>query len=160
MKKVAKIVAVGMSTIALAAGVGAGISYADPDATPSATPTAGATPNPTATPAKRTDRKADTDRRHRGLLRRALHGEATLGGKQHQEVAFQRGLVQTVNETSLTIKSEDGFLATYVLIVETRIRKDGEKASVSDIKPGDRIRVLAIKDGATLTAKAVRARQA
>jgi Domain of unknown function (DUF5666) len=163
MKKAAKMIAAGMSTVALAGGIGMGIAYADPDPTPRAKPTAGATISPTASPTTKADRKAEkssVDRQRRGWLRRALHGEATLAGKKHQVVAFQRGAVETVSGASLTVRSEDGFTATYLLNAETRIRKDGHSASLSDIKVADQVRVRATKDGSTLTARAVRARPA
>jgi hypothetical protein len=69
---------------------------------------------------------------------------------------FQRGIVETVSETSLTVKSEDGFSNSYVLNTETRIRKEKLDASRSDINVKDRVRVLATKEGSTLTAIVVR----
>jgi hypothetical protein len=152
MRRTAKTIAAGLGTVALAAGVGAGLANADPEQIPAASPSA--TPSPT----DKADRKhkADHIRRHFGLLRRALHGEATLGGEKQRVVVFQRGVVETVNETSLTVKSEDGFRASYVLNTETRIRKEKEQASRSDIKVKDRVRVFGTKDDSTLTAIVVR----
>jgi hypothetical protein len=152
MRRTAKTIAAGLGTVALAAGVGAGLANADPEQIPAASPSA--TPSPT----DKADRKhkADHIRRHFGLLRRALHGEATLGGEKQRVVVFQRGVVETVSETSLTVKSEDGFRASYVLNTETRIRKEKEQASRSDIKVKDRVRVFGTKDDSTLTAIVVR----
>ena len=154
MRRTAKTIAAGLGTVALAAGVGAGLAYADPEQMPAASPSA--TPSPT----DRADRKdkADHTRRHPGLLRRALHGEATLGGEQQRVVMFQRGVVETVSETSLTVKSEDGFSSSYVLNTQTRIRKEKQEASRSDINVRDRVRVFATKEGSTLTAIVVRDR--
>jgi hypothetical protein len=73
-------------------------------------------------------------------------------------VVFQRGVVETVSETSLTVKSEDGFSGSYLLNTETRIRKEKQEASRSDINVKDRVRVLATKDGSMLTAIVVRDR--
>jgi hypothetical protein len=154
MRRTAKTIAAGLGTVALAAGVGAGLANADPEQIPAASPSA--TPSPT----DKADRKhkADHIRRHFGLLRRALHGEATLGGEKQRVVVFQRGVVETVSETSLTVKSEDGFSGSYVLNTETRIRKEKQEASRSDIDVKDRVRVLATKDGSMLTAIVVRDR--
>ena len=154
MRRTAKAIAAGFGTIALAAGVGAGLAYADPEPTPAGSPPATASP----TPPDRAHRKdnADQFRRHPGLLRRALHGEATLGGEKQRVVVFQRGVVETVSETSLTVTSEDGFRVSYVLNTETRIRKEKQQASRSDINVKDRVRVLATKEGSTLTALVVR----
>jgi hypothetical protein len=160
MRWTATTIAAAFGTVALAAGVGAGLAYADPEQAPAASPSATASPSPT-DKAERKDKadrkdKAHHIRRHPGLLRRALHGEATLGGEKRRVVVFQRGVVESVTETSLTVKSEDGFSGSYVLTTETRIRKDKEQASRSDIKVKDRVRVFATKDGSTLTAIAVR----
>jgi hypothetical protein len=154
MRRTAKTIAAGLGTVALAAGVGAGLANADPEQIPAASPSA--TPSPT----DKADRKhkADHIRRHFGLLRRALHGEATLGGEKQRVVVFQRGVVETVSEASLTVKSEDGFSGSYVLNTETRIRKEKQEASRSDINVKDRVRVLATKDGSMLTAIVVRDR--
>jgi len=154
-------VAAGLSTVALACAIGAGFAYADPDPTPSGTPTTNVTASPAASPtgsaAPRADRSAE-NQRHRGVLRRTIHGEATLGGKAHRVVTSQRGTVEAVTETSLTVTSEDGFTATYVLTSDTRVRKERKAVSVSDIKLNDTVRVLAIKTGSVLTGKAVRVR--
>jgi hypothetical protein len=166
MNKAAKIIAAGIGTVALAGAVGAGLAYADPDPTPTVNPSA----TPSASPTDKADRKdkadgrdkadrkekADKDRRHPGLLRRALHGEVTLRGEKHRVVVFQRGVVETVNATTITVKSEDGFTGSYLLNAETRVRKEKQEATLSDIKPKDRVRVLATKDGSTLTAKGIR----
>ena len=151
MNRAATMVAAGVGTLALV-GVGAGIASADPDPTPSANPTA----RTTASPADKTGQRADVDRRHNGLLRRALHGEATLGGHQQRVVVFQRGIAGAVNATSLTLRSEDGFTATYLLNSETRVRRLRQPATVSDIRAKDKVRVLATKDVSVLTAKLVR----
>lgn len=153
MRTAATIIVATISTVALAGGVSAGLAYADPtDApapTPSATPSAGASPS--ATPQK------DRPKSRRGLLGRALHGEVTLAGPKHRVVVFQRGPVQKVSRTSLTVKSADGYTATYVLSADTRVRKNTEPATVADLEVGDRIRVVATRDGGALTALRVRA---
>jgi hypothetical protein len=159
MNKAAKMIAAGIGTVALAGGIGAGLAYADPDPTPTVSPSATPSASPT-DKADRRDDKADKDRRHSGLMRRALHGEVTLRGEKHRVVVFQRGVVETVTESAVTVKSEDGFTGTYLLNADTRVRKEKQEATLSDIKPEDRVRVLATKDGSTLTAKAIRDRGA
>jgi len=151
MNKAATMVAAGLGTLALV-GVGAGIASADPDPTPSANPTA----RTTASPTEKAGQRADVNRKQNGLLRRALHGEATLGGHQQRVVVCQRGIVEAVSAKSMTLRSEDGFIATYVLDSETRVRKQRQPATVSDIRATDKVRVLAAKDGSVLTAKLVR----
>jgi hypothetical protein len=70
-------------------------------------------------------------------------------------IAFQRGGVQKVSGTSLTVKSNDGFVETYVLSDNTNVRENGDKAKQSDIDASDRVLVVATKDGSTLNARRV-----
>jgi Domain of unknown function (DUF5666) len=153
MKTTAKIVVAGVSTVALAGGIGAGIAYADPPS-PTPTPTASASPAPTAQPTDNDQRK--NLRKKRPLLARALHGEVTLAGDKHRVVVFQRGPIEKVSDTSMTIKSPDGYTATYAISAETKVRKNKAKATVTDLKTGDRVFVVANKDGATLEAFRIR----
>ena len=148
-----KIVAAGVSTLALAGGIGAGLAYADPTPPPSTpTPTVSATPTPSASPTAKPDRP-----RQVRLFRRALHGEVTLAGRQHRVVAFQRGPISKIDKTSVTVTSEDGFAATYVVDDQTKVRKgEGVDIPLSDLKAGDRVYVVALRDGSALTAKRVR----
>lgn len=149
MRKTTKIIAAGISTIALAGGIGVGIASADPSTgpTPSASPTSSASPSTKAKPKAKADEK-----KHRDLTRRALHGEVTLGGEKPRVVVFQRGTVDKVSDTSITVKSKDGFTATYGVTESTKIRKAKEKIAAGDIEAADQVRVLGPKTGETTTA--------
>jgi hypothetical protein len=152
MRRTTKLVAAGIGTLALAGGIGAGVSYAaDPTTSPTGTPSA----SPTAKTPKSADHRKDGAMKHHPLLARALHGEATLGGPKHRVVDFQRGTVETVSATSLTVKSKDGFTATYVLGSTTKVHQAKAAATVADIHGNATVRVLATKDGSTLTAQRV-----
>jgi len=156
MRAAAKIIVAGVSTVALACGIGAGIAYADPPSpTPTPTPTATASPAPAAQP-RHGDRWQGPRMKRLGLLRRALHGEVTLAGEEHRVVVFQRGPVEKVSDTSVTVKSADGYTATYVISADTTVRKNGDKATIADLKAGDRVLVVANKDGSTLKALRIR----
>ena len=151
MRTAAKIMLAGVSTVALAGGIGAGLAYADPaDPTPTPAPTASAAPSEKAKPPR-------DGRKHRGLLATALHGEVTLAGKQHRVVVFQRGPAEKASKTSVTVKSTDGYTATYLIDTETKVRKNGETATAADLQIDDRIFVVAAKDGSTLQALRIRA---
>jgi hypothetical protein len=157
MKMTAKFVAAGVTALALAGGVTAGIASADPT-TPAPGPSATASPTPGQTakpnkPAKKNQANKG-DKKH-GLLARALHGEATVGGKQTRVVAFQRGTVDQVSATEVTVKSKDGFTATYRIDAKTKVKKDKKAAAIADVKAADRVRIVATKDGSTLTAKTI-----
>jgi hypothetical protein len=158
MKDLTKIIVAGVGTAALAGGIGAGLAYAD---TPSDEPTAiPPTSSPTKTPTTKPDRQGDHNGARRGVVRRhllarALHGEVTLAGEEHRVIVFQRREVEKVSRTSVTVKSNDGFVETYVLSDDTKVREKGEQAKLSDIDGSDRVLLVAVKDDATLNARRV-----
>ena len=164
MKELRKVLVAGVSTAALAGGIGAGLAYADTptDGDPTTRPTATNTPadtTPTAEPSDERDRRRPARRQLR-FMARALHGEVTLAGEKHRVIVFQRGTVENANSESVTVKSNDGFVATYLLSDDTKVREDRKDAGGSDIDASDRILVVATKDGSTLNARRVVVRDA
>jgi len=163
-----KIAAATLGALALAGGIGVGVSYADD---PTATHSPNATPSAQSSPKQQSSAKQQPGTKHAGakqagnkqgqhakraLLKRALHGEVTVGGKKQTRVlAFQRGTIEKVSATSITVKSTDGFTATYVVNADTKVRKDGEAVKTTDLGSGDTVRVVARKDGQTSTARVV-----
>jgi hypothetical protein len=164
MKDLTKMIVTGVSTVALAGGIGAGLAYADsPSDEPTTSPTAAETSSPAEPPAAEPSGKGHKEdanrrplaRRQLRFVARALHGEVTLAGEEHRVIAFQRGEVQKANQTSVTVKSNDGFVETYALSDDTKVRENREKAKLSDIDTSDRVLVVATKDGSTLNARRV-----
>jgi hypothetical protein len=163
MRGLTEIIFAGVSTAALAGGIGAGLAYADtPSDEPTPDPTTTATSSPAATPtAEPSGRRAQSGfrkplvRRQLRFIARSLHGEVTLAGEQHRVIVFQRGGIQKVSGTSLTVKSNDGFAETYVLSDDTNVRENGSKAKLSDIDTSDRVLVVATNDNSTLNARRV-----
>jgi hypothetical protein len=150
------IIAISAVSLALVGGVSVGLASADPAASPSpsASPTVSATPT---SPADRKAAKRSAEPQQRGgrLIRRALHGEVTTAGPKHRVVVFQRGAVDNVSATSITVTSTDGFSQAYVLVPTTKIRSHQAPAPLSDIATKDKVRVVAIRTGDTVTAKVV-----
>jgi hypothetical protein len=168
MKELTKIVVAGVSTAALAGGIGAGLAYGDtPAVEPTTSPSARATTSPaeatpTAEPTPDRDRGRFRNRQVRRQLRfmaRAVHGEVTLAGEKHQVIAFQRGTVQKASSKSVTVRSNDGFIETYLLSDDTKVREDRHDATVSDIDRSDRVLVVATKEDTTLNARRVIVRE-
>ena len=163
MRQLTKSIAAGVGTVALVGGIGAGLAYADiptdePRTSPSATPTTSATEIPMAKPSGKRDENGFRKRfvrRHLRFVARALHGEVTLAGEKHLVIAFQRGGVAKVDSTSLTVKSNDGFVETYVLSKDTKVRENGHDAKVAELDTSDRELVVANKDDSTLDARRV-----
>lgn len=163
MRKLTKSIAAGVGTVALVGGIGAGLAYADtptgePTTSPTAAPTTSATETPVAKPGSKRDQNGFRNRfvrRHVRFVARALHGEVTLAGEKHQVIAFQRGGVTKVSRTSLTVKSNDGFVETYVLGEDTKVRENGHDSKVAEIHSSDRVLVVAAQDDSTLNARRV-----
>lgn len=159
MNKSTKLIAAAAGSLALVASVSAGLAYADPTPSPSPSQTPKAAPKdkPSADGQKKhADQK--TQGKHRSLAARSIHGEATLGGPKHRVIVFQRGVVDAVNGTSITVTSSDGYKASYTIGDKTRVRQGKEAGSVKDLAAKDKVRVVALKDGGTVTAKVVRER--
>jgi hypothetical protein len=146
---------VGVATAATTGGSGGGHGAV----TTSATTTSATTTSPSLT-STNSKAKPGTHRKHRLAARltdRLLHGQATVLGKDGKpvQVAEQRGTVEAVSPTSITLKSKDGFPQTYVVGTDTRVRVDGKKSSIAAVKQGQQAVVLAKVDGATQTARLI-----
>lgn len=91
------------------------------------------------------------------LQGRLLHGDFTVEGKggTPTNVAEQRGTVDAVSTTSITLTSKDGFKHSYAVDSSTRVRVDGKKGAITGVKTGQDATVLAKVSGDTETAELV-----
>ena len=92
------------------------------------------------------------DLRGLGALGGSLHGEVTADGGT--VYLFQRGEVTKSSATSVTVKSSDGFTATYAVSDDTRVAGPNDVPAVgSDVlvvakKEGSAaVRILALREG-------------
>ncbi|MGW0227104.1 hypothetical protein ACWDWO_02220 [Actinopolymorpha singaporensis] len=87
-----------------------------------------------------------------GLAGRALHGEFVVAkpGGGHRTVAIQRGSVESVSSTAITVKSTDGYTHSYV--VDARTRVDARREGIGSIGKGQQVAVVATVSGDTSTA--------
>ena len=88
-----------------------------------------------------------------GHLRGALHGELVVpqeDGTGTRTITVQSGTVTAVSSTRLSVRSTDGFTATYVVSSSTRLA--GPTGGISAVKKGHEVAVVATKNGSTLTA--------
>jgi hypothetical protein len=85
----------------------------------------------------------------------AIHGQLTVpksgGGYQTEDV--QQGTVTAVSPDSISVKSADGFTATYVVSSKTLV--DAQAAGIGSVKKGDTVSVTATVSGSTATAVSV-----
>ncbi len=117
---------------------------------------AAATSTPSASPSAGTDGRVERHgfRGGPGMmgLAGALHGELVVpdGNGGYQTVVVQRGTATKVGGDSITVKSDDGFTATYDVPAATPVgaRREG----LGSISTGANVVVMADKKGSTLTA--------
>jgi hypothetical protein len=88
-------------------------------------------------------------------MRGAVHGEFTVpDGTGWRTIAMQRGAVTDVSDTSLTVKSKDGYSRTYVITATTLV--NAARDGIGSIKTGDEVGVMATVKDKTATAVDVR----
>ena len=81
----------------------------------------------------------------RDLIRRAgrvLHGEFVVADREGatRTMLVQSGEVTAVDGATFTVKSKDGWTATWTTTDETKVREGRQKAAVADISVGDKVR--------------------
>lgn len=90
---------------------------------------------------------------HGGLRGQLLHGEEVVQqGTKVVTIEEQAGKVTAVSATSITVKSTDGYTATYVVAATTAVVKNGAQGKIADVKVGDSVRIEGTKAGSTVTA--------
>ena len=90
-----------------------------------------------------------------GLGGGVVHGQLTVpkSGGGYQTVDVQQGTATTVTTTSVTVKSADGYTASYAVTSKTVV--DAESAGIGSVKKGDTVFVTATVSGSTATAASI-----
>lgn len=81
--------------------------------------------------------------------RRLVHATVVvdLPEKGLTTIQLDRGTASAVSADSLSIAEAGGTSVTIALGAETRVRKDGRKAAVADLKVGDEVFVMSLVEG-------------
>jgi hypothetical protein len=82
----------------------------------------------------------------------ALHGSFVVpdGSGGYRTVVMQRGAATKVSDTSITVRSEDGFEQTYAITADTAVGAD--RQGVNGIAQGADVAVMGEKKGSGVTA--------
>lgn len=114
-----------------------------------------AAPEDTAAPGGRHPRLVRHPLRARRFFR-GVHGTATVRIKDggFAQVAWQRGQVTAVSGNNLTVRSADGTTWQWVANGDSKVRRHGDKASVSQLAANDWVFVIGTVDGSTRTIRA------
>ena len=154
MLKATKTTLIAGAAVVALVGIGGGVAFATSGgatSTPASTLTAATQSTSGNTPAD-----GASKHKHRGLLNRVEHGQVTVRAKTGTQVLdLQRGLVTAVNPTSITVKSQDGFTATYVVNSTTKVRKTGQQSAIGNVANGDNVVIAAVHAGSTDTAERI-----
>jgi hypothetical protein len=86
-----------------------------------------------------------------------LHGEVTVQTKNNgvKTIVVQRGSVTSVNGTSVTVKSTDGYSLTWTLAAQVTVVQAKKKVATSALKGGEQIGVAGTKDGSADDARLI-----
>ncbi|WP_026204825.1 hypothetical protein [Actinomycetospora chiangmaiensis] len=131
MHRLTRPLVIGVSALALC-GVGAGVALASPGETTAVVAGAHHVKHP------------------------GEHGEFTGPGKAHRTIDYQRGTVTAVTGTTFTVRSRDGFTATYSFAPKAKVHKEKQAATPAQVQTGDRVFVAAAKEPTGLQALRVR----
>jgi hypothetical protein len=83
-------------------------------------------------------RKPGKRPRIRRLMRPGVHGEATVRTKKgFVQIAWQRGQVTSKGSGTLTVRSLDGTVWQWQTDGKTRVRKNGQKSSTTNLAGND-----------------------
>jgi hypothetical protein len=90
------------------------------------------------------------------LRKNTLHGEVTVQTKDGPKtIVVQRGTVTAVTSTGVSVKSTDGFAATWAFGDKVKVVQDKKPVATSALKTGEAVGVAGTKDGRTDTARLV-----
>jgi hypothetical protein len=91
------------------------------------------------------------------LTRGTLHGEAVVQKKDGTTVTVvvQRGVITELTDTSVTVKSADGFTLTWTLSDQLRVVEKRTSVQPSAVKVGQEIGVAGAKDGEATIARLI-----
>ena len=154
-------------------GTGVAIAWSAADS-PSPSPSASANGQDDAGKDQAAKDKPAKDKADKANRPQLLHSESAVKKSDgtFETVLVQQGTVAAVTDSSVTVKSEDGFTQSYAVNSDTRIVKvparaaDGTQAKGSDGKPlkpsevtikdiatGDSVRVTGVRNGSDVTAR-------
>jgi hypothetical protein len=136
----------------------AAMGFQTADLTPVRDPRPVASTDPSTSPstgAKRGDRVGP--HRARVFLRRnVLHGEAVVQTKDGvKTIAVQRGTVTAITDTSITVKSTDGFTQTWTFGKPINVIEHRTTVQPSSVKVGTTIGVAGPKENGGYTARLI-----
>ena len=91
------------------------------------------------------------------LGRNMLHGDITLSTKDGvKTLRVQRGKVTAATDTKITVESSDGYVSTYAITSDTKVKRNGGDVKGGAFVAGDQVMVVAVISGDSVTARSIR----
>jgi len=168
-------IAIGVAVAVVAMLGGAVVAFAATNATASpSTPAAGSTPKPSTSAPRQCPNSAHRCPEFGRPFHRfavppgamfglgfpagafgAVHGQVVLNkpGGGYQTLDIQRGKVTAVSPSSISVRSADGFTASYAITGSTDV--DAQRDGIGSVKVGNQVAVLATVSGSKATATIV-----
>jgi len=168
-------IAIGVAVAVVAMLGGAVVAFAATNATASpSTPAAGSTPKPSTSAPRQCPNSAPRCPEFGRPFHRfavppgamfglgfpagafgAVHGQVVLNkpGGGYQTLDIQRGKVTAVSPSSISVRSADGFTASYAITGSTDV--DAQRDGIGSVKVGNQVAVLATVSGSKATATIV-----
>jgi hypothetical protein len=89
-------------------------------------------------------------------MRRLVHGDLVVQGKggELRSVRVDHGVLQSVDGSTLVLKEADGSTVDIPTTEQTKFVRDRQPAKITDLKAGDQVWTMRLKDGATLRVRA------
>jgi hypothetical protein len=121
----------------------------------------GLDPSPAAapeSPSANPDKKERRERqRARAQLRKnILHGDVVVQTKDGTKtVAVQRGEVTEISESSITVKSSDGYTATWSFASDLHVVRHSSTVKPEEIKAGTMVGIVGAKEGEKFVARLI-----
>jgi hypothetical protein len=149
----------GVAVVALLGGAGAALAATNSGATTGSPSSVAASPAPSpaqqGVPGPPGGGHRFAFRGGAGGVFGALHGQLVVpkSGGGYQTVDIQSGQVTAVSTSSITLKSADGFVKSYVVASSTIV--DAQRDGIGSVKVGNQASVVASISGSTATATSI-----
>ena len=89
---------------------------------------------------------------------RLVHGDLVVQGKDGlRNVRVDHGVLQSVDGSTLVLKEGDGSTVDIATTEQTKFRRDRQPATITDLKPGDNVWTMRVKQGESYVTMRVRA---
>jgi hypothetical protein len=135
------------------------LGYSNDDVTAADNPASDPSPSPSASASAKPKTHHPRVRRltvRRALARNVEHGEVVIDTKKGAEtVDVQRGTVTAITDTSITVKSTDGFTLTWTFGSPLHVIEHRSTIQPKDVAVGAKVGIAGIKQGSTTTANLV-----